>query len=245
MLPAASLVGLIALVAWAYLGWMDWGMRHMEIGASMWIMPGMVDWNAADVGLVFLMWAVMMAAMMLPSALPVILLVARVSAGIKAQPRGIGFTGAFMGGYLLAWGGFSVAATLLHWSLLEVQLVTPMMKSENLALSATVLIVAGVYQFTPFKSACLRQCRSPLSLVIEVAASPRYALTTGLRYGLYCVGCCWALMGLLFFAGVMNLMWILIIAGYVAIEKLLPGTKWLSRAAGILLCVAGAGLVIA
>jgi predicted metal-binding membrane protein len=241
----AIAVVLLALLAWGYLGWMDWGMRHMEMGVSMWIMPGMVAWNAADVARVFLMWAMMMAAMMLPSALPVILLVSRVRAGRKAQPGRIGPAGMFTSGYLLAWSGYSVAATLLHWSLLEAGLVTPMMTSANVALSATALILAGVYQFTPFKGACLRNCRSPLSLVIEVAASPRRALTTGLRYGLYCVGCCWALMSLMFFAGVMNLVWMLIIAGYVAMEKLLPETKWLGRTAGILLCAAGHWLAVA
>ena len=102
LLPAAGLVGLVLLLAWVYLGWMDWGMRHMEVGANMWIMPRMVGWNAADVALVFLMWAVMMAAMMLPSALPVILLVAKVSASMKPEQPDVGLTGAFITGYLLA-----------------------------------------------------------------------------------------------------------------------------------------------
>jgi predicted metal-binding membrane protein len=244
LLSAAGLVALVVLLAWVYLSWMDWGMRHMEMGASMWIMPRMVGWEAADLSLVFLMWAVMMAAMMLPSALPMILLVAKVSASVKAQLPGIGLTGAFTTGYLLAWGSFSVAATLLHWCLLETELVTPMMKSASPTLSAIVLIMAGIYQFTPLKNACLRQCRSPLSLIMDVAAGPERALITGLRYGAYCVGCCWALMGLLFFAGVMNLLWVLLITGYIAIEKLLPGTRWLSPTVGVLLCAAGLWLAI-
>jgi predicted metal-binding membrane protein len=244
LLPAAGLVGLVFLLAWFYLGWMDWGMRHMEVGANMWIMPRMVGWNALDVALVFLMWAVMMAAMMLPSALPVILLVAKVSAGMKPEPPGVGLTGAFITGYLLAWSGFSLAATLFQWGLLESALVTPMMQSAKQALSATILITAGIYQFTPLKNACLRQCQSPLSLVMQVVAGPRGALKIGLRHGLYCVGCCWALMGLLFVTGVMNLLWVMIIGGYVALEKLLPATRWLSRTAGVLLCAAGLWLAI-
>ena len=239
LLPAAGLIGLLLLLTWAYLVWMDWGMRHMDVGADMWIMPRMVGWRAADLALVFLMWAVMMAAMMLPSALPVILLVAKVSAGIKARHSSIGLTGAFVTGYLLTWCGFSLAATLLQWGLLEAALITPMMESASVALSAAVLIGAGIYQFTPLKDACLRQCQSPLSVVMEVAAGPRRALVAGLRHGLYCIGCCWALMGLLFMTGVMNLVWVLIIAGYVLLEKLLPGTRWLSRVAGVLLCGAG------
>jgi predicted metal-binding membrane protein len=239
LLLAAGLVGSVLLFAWVYLGWMDWGMRHMEVGANMWIMPRMVGWNAADVALVFLMWTVMMAAMMLPSALPVILLVAKVSGSMKPPQPGVGLTGAFIAGYLLAWSGFSLAATLFQWGLLESALVTPMMQSAKRALSATMLITAGIYQFTPLKNACLWQCQSPLSLIMEVAAGPRRALKIGLRHGLYCVGCCWALMGLLFVTGVMNLLWVMIIAGYVAIEKLLPATRWLSRTAGVLLGAAG------
>jgi predicted metal-binding membrane protein len=163
---------------------------------------------------------------------------------MKAQQPGIGLTGAFITGYLLTWSGFSLVATLFQWGLLESALVTPMMQSAKLVLSATMLITAGIYQFTPLKNACLRQCQSPLSLVMEVATGPRRALKIGLRHGLYCVGCCWALMGLLFVTGVMNLLWVMIIAGYVAIEKLLPAIRWLSRTAGVLLCAAGLWLVI-
>src|SRR5262249_28901152 len=137
LLPAASLVGLVLVLAWTYLGWMDWGMRNMEAGADMWIMPRMVGWGAADVALVFLVWAVMMAAMMLPSALPAILLVAKVSSGMTHQQRdGVGLAGAFVGGYLLAWIGFSLVATLAQWSLLAHALVTPMMQSAKEGLSA-------------------------------------------------------------------------------------------------------------
>jgi len=245
LLPAAGLVGLVLVLAWAYLGWMDWGMRNMEAGADMWIMPRMVGWGGADVALVFLMWSVMMAGMMLPSALPAILLVAKVSSGMTPQQRaGVGLAGAFVAGYLLAWSGFSLIATLLQWALLEHALVTPMMQSAKQALSAAILITAGLYQFTPLKNACLRQCRSPLGLVMQVVAAPRSALSIGFGHGLYCVGCCWALMGLLFVTGVMNLLWVIVIAVYVGLEKLLPSTRWLSRAAGIVLCAAGLWLAI-
>ena len=245
LLPAAGLVGLLLVLAWAYLGWMGWGMRNMEAGADMWIMPRMAGWGAADVVLVFLMWALMMAGMMLPSALPAILMVARVSSGMTQQRRGgVGLAAAFVTGYLLAWSGFSLGATLLQWALLEHALVTPMMQSARHALSAAILITAGLYQFTPLKNACLRQCRSPLGLVMQVVAAPRSALSIGFRHGLYCVGCCWALMALLFVTGVMNLLWVIIIAVYVALEKLLPSTRWLSRAAGVVLCAGGLWLAI-
>ena len=245
LLPAAGLVGAVLVLAWAYLGWMNYGMRNMQVGADMWIMPRMAGWGAVDVVLVFLMWAVMMAAMMLPSALPAILLVAKVSSGMTPQQRArVPLTGAFVTGYLVAWSGFSLAATLVQWALLEHALVTPMMQSAKQALSAAILITAGVYQFTPIKNACLRQCRSPLGLVMEVVADPHGALNIGFRHGLYCVGCCWALMALLFVTGVMNLLWVIIIAAYVGLEKLLPSTRWLSWSAGVILCAAGLWLAI-
>ena len=245
LLPAAGLVAMALVLAWAYLGWMDWGMRNMAAGADMWIMPRMVGWGAADVALVFLMWAMMMAAMMLPSALPAILLVAKVSSAMTRQQRdGVGLAGAFVSGYLLAWIGFSLVATLVQWAMLEHALLTPMMQSAKQGLSAAILITAGLYQFTPLKNACLRECRSPLGLVMEVVAAPRSALSIGFRHGLYCVGCCWALMGLLFVTGVMNLLWVIIIAVYVGLEKLLPSTAWLSRGAGVLLFIAGIWLAV-
>jgi predicted metal-binding membrane protein len=142
---------------------MDWGMRHMDVGMDMWIMPQMVDWDVTDLGLVLLMWAVMMAAMMLPSVLPVILVLIRI--GGSAHAAG------FISGYLVAWGGFSVAATLVHWALLEAALVSPMMESASVPLSAAVLAVAGLYQFTPLKHACLVRCRSPWSAVLNPSSA--------------------------------------------------------------------------
>jgi predicted metal-binding membrane protein len=241
---AGGLAAIVLVLAWSYLGWMDWGMRHMEIGARMWIMPQMVGWNAADLALVFVMWAVMMAAMMLPSAVPAIFLVASMTASATAHNQRVGLAGAFISGYLLAWSIFSIAAALFHWGLLETELVTPMMESASLALSATVLGAAGIYQLTPLKNACLHQCQSPFNLIMEIAAFPGRALRVGLRYGLYCVGCCWALMGLLLVGGVMNLPWIMIIAAYVAIEKILPKTKFLSQIVGVTLCCAGLWIAI-
>jgi predicted metal-binding membrane protein len=207
-------------------------MRNMDQAMDMWIMPRMVGWKAADIALVFLMWAVMMTAMMLPSALPVIMLVAKVSAGTEASHRIVGPTGAFAAGYILAWCVFSLAATLLQWGLLEAALVTPMMESASLMLSSTILIAAGLYQFTPLKNTCLRQCQSPLGVVMQVTSSPRRALNTGFRHGLHCLGCCWALMAILFVTGVMNILWIVLLAIYVLIEKTMPRQRWIAPAAG-------------
>ncbi len=208
-------------------------MRHMDVGMDMWIMPQMVDWDATDIGLVLLMWAVMMAAMMLPSVLPVILVLIRFDGSAHAA--------GFIAGYLAAWGGFSVAATLAHWALLEAALVSPMMKSASVPLSAAVLAAAGLFQFTPLKRTCLVRCRSPWGAVLN-PLSATAAMRAGLRHGAFCVGCCWVLMALLFAAGVMNLLWIAVIAAYVIAEKWAPGAEWFSRAIGALLCFA-AGVV--
>jgi len=165
-----------------------------------------------------------MAAMMLPSVLPVILVLIRF--GGSAHAAG------FIAGYLVAWGGFSVAATLVHWALLKAALVSPMMESASVALSAAVLAVAGLFQFTPLKHACLVRCRSPWGAVLN-QSSATIAMREGFRHGAFCVGCCWVLMALLFVAGVMNLLWIAVIAAYVIAEKWAPGAEWFSRAVGV------------
>jgi len=232
---AAALAGVAAL-AWIYLAWMDWGMRHMDVSADWLLMPRMVGWGLADLLLVFLMWAIMMAGMMLPSAAPLL--------GLAGLARGTSAVAGLMSGYLLAWAAFSVAATLLQWGLLEAALISPMMASTSALFSAGVLIAAGVFQLTPLKRACLRNCRSPLSLLLGVADLRRWGwLRAGLRYGAYCVGCCWALMAVLFVAGVMNLLWVFLIAAYVALEKLAPNPQRVSAATGILLCLWGAYLL--
>lgn len=235
VLPVGILLGLFIGGAWTYLVYMNWGMRHMDVGMDMWIMPQMMDWDVTDLALVLLMWAVMMAAMMLPSVLPVILVLIRIG--------GLAHAAGFIGGYLVTWGGFSVAATLVHWALLRAALVSPMMESASVPLSASMLAVAGLFQFTPLKHACLTRCRSPWGAVLNPSSAIR-AMSEGLRYGAFCVGCCWVLMALLFVAGVMNLLWIAVIAAYVIAEKWAPGVDWFSRAVGALLCLA-AGVVFA
>ena len=220
-------------LSWGYLLWMDWGMRHMGRGADMLVMPRMVGWGAVDLVLVFVMWAFMMAAMMLPSAMPAILFYGRARGGAAG----------FATGYLLVWFGFSALATLLQWRLLEAALVTPMMRSASLPLSAGLLIVAGLYQLTPLKNACLARCRSPFGAVLAGSARRTSGLLDGVRNGMACLGCCFALMGVLFVVGVMSLPWVLLIAGYVTLEKIAPPSNWLPRAAGVALCASGVFLL--
>ncbi len=228
---AASLV-LVATLAWLYL-WRD--------AAAMNAMAGLMPMPASGMFVMtFTMWAVMMVGMMLPSAAPAILLYA--SMVRKNGERGTVLPAAwiFAGGYLAAWTAFSLAATLLHAGLERAGLISAAMTSTHLGLSAAILIAAGIYQWLPIKNACLQQCRNPLQFfVTRWRGGAVGAFRMGAGHGLYCIGCCWALMLLLFVAGVMNLLWVALIAGFVFIEKLLPATRVTSRLAGGGLIVAG------
>jgi len=197
--------------------------------------------------IVFAMWWVMMVAMMVPSAAPMILLYAGATRHGQARGRmapGAVPTAAFAGGYLLAWGGFSLTAVALQWALERGLLVSgTMMWSLDAWLSAAVLMAAGLYQLTPFKRACLEHCRAPAQYLARHWRPGRAgALVMGLEHGAYCVGCCWALMVLLFVGGVMNLVWIAGLALFVLIEKLLPAGGRLAAAGGVALVAAGGWL---
>lgn len=192
----------------------------------------------------FVMWAVMMAAMMLPTAAPMLVAFARMQgAGAGKAGRGAPVAG-FAGGYLLVWAGFSVGAALLQAGLTDLALMSPMMMQTAAPISGAILIAAGLYQFTPFKQACLRLCRSPMSfLMTRWREGVAGALRMGLSHGSWCLGCCWALMLALFAVGVMNTAWIVGITAYVLVEKLAPRSRLLSRLSGAGLLVAGLWLV--
>ena len=161
---AFGLAGVVIL-SWTYLIYMDWGMRHMDVGMEMVIMPAMQHWTAWDLVLVFLMWAVMMVAMMIPAASPVILLFAEINRRRNEQQGTFVKTGQFLLGYLTAWTGFSVLATLAQWGLLTGALLSPMMESTSKALGAGLLLIAGLFQFSRLKYACLAHCRSPMGFL--------------------------------------------------------------------------------
>lgn len=211
----------------------------MAMGSSM-------EWTWAYMLLVFLMWWVMMVAMMTPSAAPVLLLFTALKrhGSEKAQASSLGLT--FLSGYLLAWAGFSAIATLLQWLTEGIGLTNgPMMTIRVKQGAGAVLLLAGLYQFSPLKTACLRHCRSPAHFL---SAHNRKGLVGSLRMGMhhgtYCVGCCWALMALLFVGGIMNLYWIVGLALYVLAEKLIPFPRLFSQATGLVLIVAGSWIVI-
>lgn len=227
-------LSLIASAAWLYLAYMAWGMAHMDYAAAQLLMPAMTHWTAADLALVFVMWAIMMTAMMLPSAVPMVRTFSR-SAGAQArQPPGL-LTGAFVVGYLAVWTGFSALVTFAQWGLLELRLITPMMESASRWLSGALLMGAGAFQFTRFKNACLNKCRSPLGFILaEWRSGVRGAFVMGLRHGAYCAGCCAMLMLLLFVLGVMNLAWIAVLTLVVLVEKWMPAqSAWPSRVLGV------------
>ncbi len=181
-----------------------------------------------------LMWWLMMVAMMLPSAVPAILLYARIRQTHSADAT-IGQPWMFMAGYLFVWLLFSIAAAFAQ------SLVTgPMIALSNRIAVAAVLIAAGLYQLSPLKSVCLSQCRSPAQFISR-HWRPRWqgAVRLGILHGAFCVGCCWLLMALLFVVGVMNLLWVVALAALVAVEKMMPGGDWVGRAAGVALIIWG------
>ena len=239
LIVCACLVVMVAL-SWLYL-------VHLKLAMAMagMNMPGMVmvdtqEWGTTTVLLLFMMWAVMMVAMMVPSATPMILAFLTVNQSRSNANRPLAPTGIFLLGYLAVWTAYSAVATLAQWGLHQATLLSTTMAATSAALNGGLLIAAGVFQLTPLKRTCLNGCRSPLSfLMSEWRNGGVGAFVMGLRYGAYCLGCCWILMALLFVAGVMNLFWVAAIALLVMAEKILPRGEILSHVAGIALVAAG------
>jgi len=241
-LVVAGLLG-ATLVSWAYL-LAGAGMSMPEMAGMLMPVASPV-WNASYFGLSLAMWAIMMAAMMLPSAAPMLLLYDKIARNRVASGKTAGSTSLFGLGYLSVWAAFSVAAVSLQYGLDRAKLLSPMMESASVILSATLLILAGVYQWTPLKQACLSHCRSPLEFIMtEWRGGKSGPFVMGLRHGIYCLGCCWVLMLLLFVGGIMNLIWTSGLAAFVLVEKTAPAGQWLGRAAGICLAAWGAGLLL-
>jgi predicted metal-binding membrane protein len=194
--------------------------------------------------LMFFMWWVMMVAMMLPSAAPMILLFATINRKQRETGHPHVATSIFAVGYLAAWAGFSLVAVILQWGLARMGILSPMLVGSNVIFGGVLLLAAGIYQLTPIKHACLRHCRSPLAfLSTHWRRGARGALRMGLVHGAFCVGCCWFLMGLLFFGGVMNLYWIAGLALLVLFEKIVPAGHWIGCATGVALLVWGAWML--
>jgi predicted metal-binding membrane protein len=237
----AAALGAVTALSWLYL------YRQMQPMTDMADMvPAMfAAWTVADFALNLAIWWVMMPGMMLPSAAPMILTFATVNQRKRERGQPYVPTIVFTSGYLVAWGLFGVFATLADWALERAALISPMTGRLNPILGAVVVITAGIYQMTPLKSVCLRHCRSPLDFVLNHwRDGASGALRMGLEHGLYCLGCCWFLMALMFAAGIMSLLWMALIAVFVLLEKLLPAGTWLARAGGAAMLGFGVYLLV-
>lgn len=258
-------IAILCALAWAYLltgagtGMSVWDMTRFvlfphqlaqsDLTGAMPSMPmesmpkevGAEDWKLCTWMVMAAMWWSMMIAMMALSAAPTILLYAKVyrHAQTQGSAAGLAPTGAFTAGYLLVWLGFSIFATALQWSFTEIGILTERtMTSRSAYLSAALLLVVGLYQFSPFKDLCLKHCRDPASFLSRHwRPGAAGALWLGALHGAYCVGCCWLLMALLFVGGVMNVVWIAILALFVLTEKLLTDGRWIGKISGLVLCL--------
>jgi len=212
-------------------------------GAMGMMMPA--EWSLEYAGVMFLMWWVMMIAMMLPSATPMVLLFAMLNRRQKEEGNAYVPTVLFAFAYLVIWAFFSILAVAVQGGLEVAKLLLPLLVSVSAFVGGGLLLAAGVYQLTPIKQACLKHCRSPLQFVLSRWRNGRLgAFRMGVEHGAYCVGCCWFLMGLLFFGGVMNLYWIAGLALFVLLEKTVPAGHWLSYATGLALMTWGGWVLI-
>ncbi len=236
--------GLVTLVGLSMIGWglILWSVTNMSSPIVALMMPMSSHWATTEIIAVWLMWAVMMGAMMLPSAIPMLLIHQRFAA--KRDPKTQNASRWFLTAYLLTWTLFSMAAAALQWAFQRADVLSHMLKIHGPLVGGGILVAAGVFQLTPLKAACLRKCRTPIGFFLTDWQPGRVgAFQMGLKHGKYCVGCCWAIMMVLFVGGVMSLTNIAVLSGMVAIEKLAPRGEEISRFGGVLLVVWGLWLI--
>jgi predicted metal-binding membrane protein len=249
-----ALIFLTAL-AWGYLLWLaaDMHMGGMDMSSFRLIPSGMglmvpahTPWHAMEFAFVFAMWIVMMVAMMTPSATPMILIYARVGRQTDAQGTPLAATPWFAVGYFLPWTAFSLVATLVQWAVERTALLNSTMATTSNVLGALVFVAAGTYEWTRLKDLCLVQCQNPFAFLMHHGGYRRDvpgALMLGFRHGVYCVGCCWVLMTLLVVGGVMNVLWMLLLALLILLEKVTPLGRLIASVAGTVLIAAGVWLL--
>jgi predicted metal-binding membrane protein len=211
------------------------------------VAPAFRAWTPAEFAFMFAMWSVMMVGMMTPSVAPMILLYAGV--GRKAAESGTPFasTGWFFAGYLAVWIAFSALATFAQWALTALALLTPMMAATSTIFGGIVLVAVGLYQWTPLKNTCLRACQAPLGFLMAHGGfrnEPLGAFRLGVAHGAYCLGCCFALMALLFVGGIMNVLWIAGLTILVLFEKVVPAGRLFPRIFGALIGAVGVWLLV-
>lgn len=245
-----GLLVLVTVLAWAFTVHQSMLMDQME--ADMWrdmnmSMNGMEpSWTPVETLMVFVMWSAMMAAMMVPGASPMIAAFATINRRRRARNAPYVPTAVFLLGYLIVWSVFSLAATALQWALQKLELLTTMMQSASHCWSAALFLAAGLYQFSPLKERCLAYCRSPDGFILsEWRDGALGAVMMGARHGLFCLGCCGALMVLLLAVAVMDLRWVAALTVLVTAEKLLPGPKFWRVAIGAGLIAAALGFAVA
>ena len=234
-------IAAVTLLAWVYLFHLSRQMSAAAADDARMAAMGMAvtaQWTRTDVFLTFVMWTVMMVGMMAPSVTPVLLLAANAP---RSERHVIPPVLLFGAGYLLVWVGFSAVATVTQWLLHAGALLSPAMAASSPRIAGAILIGAGLYQLTPLKNMCLTHCRSPIDFLMSHWRGGRAGpIRMGVHHGLYCLGCCWALMAVLFAVGVMNLLWVAGLALLVLVEKMMPATVLVSRMAGAALLIAGA-----
>jgi predicted metal-binding membrane protein len=231
---------ILCVLAWLYIIYLYRQMNPMNMDAIFFAMPMTAKWSRADFLLLFLMWFVMMIAMMTPSVAPLILIFTAINRKRRQQQNPFVPSGYLLTGYFLVWAAFSLFATFLQWLLQRVSLLNPEMITTSKILGGIILIIAGTFQFTPLKNTCLNYCRAPISFIHHHWKEGKHgALRMGLQNGMYCLGCCWILMMLLFVSGIMNIFWIAVITLFVVLEKVIPKVKFVSPVAGISLIAFG------
>ena len=245
----------LTTLAWSYLLWLsaDMNMGGMDVTGFRMIpsgiglmMPARTPWRAMEFAFVFAMWTVMMVGMMTPSAAPMIVMYARLGRQTEAQGAPLAATVWFASGYFLAWAAFSLLATLVQWALERTALLDSTMASTSKVLGGLVFLAAGTYEWTRLKDVCLAQCQTPFGFLLRhggFRAGAPGALILGLRHGVYCVGCCWSLMALLLVGGIMNVLWIVLLALLVLLEKVTSSGRLIARVAGAVFIMAGAWLL--
>jgi len=236
-LLAFSCLAIVIVISWVYMLHMSW--RMFETVGDI-TLACLVRWGPEDIAHSFVMWAVMMVAMMLPSAAPMILMFMVVNRLQGETQRPVIPMGIFVLGYFLVWTSYSALATLAQWGLHVAALLSHHLVITSPLLGGILLVAAGIFQWTPLRDACMSKCRSPLGfLMAEWREGRRGALIMGLKHGVNCVGCCWLLMLLSFVLGIMNMVWMTILTVFMLVEKTFPGGQWVSRTAGLILLVWG------
>jgi len=245
----------LTALAWGYLLWLsaDMGMGGMDMTGFRMIPSGMglmipahMPWQALEFAFVFAMWTVMMVGMMTPSVVPMILMYARVGRHSGPQSTPFAATVWFAAGYFVVWIAFALLATLVHWAFERTALLDFAMAGTSNVVGGLLFIAAGSYQWTRAKDLCLTQCQKPFAFLMHHGGFRHAApgsLMLGLRHGAYCVGCCWALMTLLLVGGAMNLLWIVLLALLIVLEKVTPFGRAIAHLVGIILVAAGGWLL--